>query len=290
MLFKKPKMFIAVAAMLLGWLHMEGALAYVVGIYISQGTAQKSATMNELINHSKHSGVNTFVVDTEHRNSIYAQNVKKITENGIRFVSRITMFPGGGTHAQVTNRAIWAKKLGLAQYAISLGASEIQMDYIRYAAKGNSSAEKATYVKQVIQYFRENLPKNVKLQIDIFGIAAHRPSNTIGQNVRVFAPYLNAICPMVYPSHYEPFLYHATRPYNTVLKSVTALKDQLNGYPQVSVYPYIEIFNYRYPMNRAQRMSYARAQIQAAKDSGAQGYYVWSARNQYGILFDVLKN
>lgn len=289
-MLKKWKAMIAVGIVLLGWLQMDWALAYVKGIYISQHTAQSSKKMNYLISQSKRTGINTFIIDTKFRNSAYARNVKMVRDNGIRFVSRIVLFPGGGTHAQVTNKSIWEKKLALAKYAVSLGASEIQMDYIRYSVKGNSSASKAHNVNRVIKYFRDNLPKNVKLQIDIFGEAAHKPSNTIGQNVVLFAPNLDAICPMVYPSHYEPFRYHATRPYNTVLKSVSALKQQIKGHNHLRVYAYIELYNYRYPMNRDKRMSYTRAQIQAAKDAGADGYYVWSAQNQYDILFNVLKN
>jgi hypothetical protein len=281
---------IAVGILVLGWMHLDLAMAYVAGIYVSQHTAQNTKTMKYLISQSKRSGINTFVIDTAFRNSAYAQNIKLVRSNGIRFVSRVVMFHGGGTHAQVTNKNIWAKKLALAKYAVSLGASEIQLDYIRYSVRGGPSKSKAQNVHRVIKYFRDNLPKSVKLQIDIFGVAAHKPSNTIGQNVALFAPNLNAICPMVYPSHYEPFRYHATRPYNTVLKSVSALKRQLKGNNHVRVYAYIEIFNYRYPMSRAKRMSYTRAQIQAAKDAGADGYYVWSARNQYGVLFDALKN
>lgn len=283
------KTAVVVGILLLGWLHVDLALAYVKGIYLSQPTAENSKKMDYLISQSKSVGINTFVIDTQYRNSTYAQNLKKVHNAGIRFVSRIVIFPGGGTPEQVMNKAIWAKKLTLAKYAVSLGASEIQLDYIRYNVKGGASTQKAHNIKRVIKYFRDNLPSQVKLQIDIFGVAAHKPSNTIGQNVALFAPHLSAICPMVYPSHYEPFRYHAVRPYNTVLKSVEALKRQLKNDKHVQVYPYLELYNYRYPMGRAQRMSYTRAQIQAAKDAGANGYYFWSARNQYGILFDVLR-
>lgn len=276
---------------LLIFIHVSSSLASsVVGIYLSQSTAQNSQRMSYLIREAKASGVNTFIIDTKHRSKRYAQQIQKVRQAGIRVVSRIVMFPGGGTHAQVTNKRIWQKKMALAKYAISIGAQEIQLDYIRYSVKTGASRTKAKYVKHVIQYFRQNLPKHIPLQIDIFGVAAHKPSITIGQDARLFAPYIQAICPMVYPSHYEPFRHHATKPYNTVLKSTEALKRQLRGYPNVKVYPYLELYNYRYPMSYAQRMSYTREQIQAAKDAGADGYYVWSARNQYGILFKVLKS
>jgi hypothetical protein len=288
-MLQRWKVMAAGAILVLGIFSCNIVFAKAIGIYISQHTASSSKKMNYLISRSKRAGVNTFIIDTAFRNTAYARNVKKVRKNGIRFVSRIVVFPKGGTHSQIMNKSIWAKKLALAKYAVALGAQEIQLDYIRYNVRGKSSPSKAQNIKRVIKYFRNNLPSRVKLQIDIFGVAAHKPSNTIGQNVKLFAPYLNAICPMVYPSHYEPFRYHATRPYNTVLKSVSALKRQLRGNSHVRVYAYIELFNYRYPMSRAKRMSYTRAQIQAAHDAGANGYYVWSARNQYGVLFDVLR-
>ncbi len=272
------------------WIFSGQALAFVKGIYISQSTAQNPKKMHYLERESKAVGIDTFIIDTQYRNSRYAINVKNAVKRGFRVVSRIVMFPGGGRHHQITNKNIWKKKLALAQYAIHLGAKEIQLDYIRYSVKTGSSKEKAYHVNKVIKYFRKHLPKHIKLQIDIFGVAAFKPSNTIGQNVKVFAPSIDAICPMVYPSHYEPFRLHAAKPYNTVLTSVDALQRQLQNHKNINIYAYIELYNYRVPMSYAKRVSYTRAQIQAAKDAGAQGFYVWSARNQYDILFDVLRN
>ena len=37
-------------------------------------------------------------------------------------------------------------------------------------------------------------------------------------------------------------------------------------------------------------MAYGLAQMKAAKAAGAQGFYVWSASNEYAILFDILKH
>ena len=93
---------------------------------------------------------------------------------------------------------------------------------------------------------------------------------------------------MVYPSHYEPFRHHAVRPYETIFNSLTALKKQLQGYPDVSVFAYIELYNYRYKLLGEQKINYIRAQIKAVHDSGANGWYVWSPTNHYSPLFQVL--
>ena len=284
------KTLIVIGIMGFSWLGVATAQGYSKGIYISQHMAQNSKKMSYFIKRSKQVGINTFVVDTKRIGSkSYARNIKKMRKNGIRFVSRVVLFPGGGTYSQVNNKSIWKKKLRLAQYAVKLGASDIQLDYIRYNIRSGSSKDKRYKINEIIKYFRANLPKSVKLQIDIFGVVAKRPSHTIGQDARVFAPNVNVMAPMVYPSHYEPHRVHAKKPYKTVLTAVDGLQAQLKKRPNVAVIPWIETYNYRNKMSYAQRISYTRSQIQAARDAGAQGFYVWSARNQYEVLFKAMQ-
>lgn len=271
-------------------LRFNTAMAFERGIYITQSTAQNAKKMRYLIRESKASGINTFIIDAHYKNSRYKKNIRLVKRAGIRYVARIVVFPHGGTRAQVHSKRIWNKRLRLAKYAVSLGANAIQLDYIRYKSSQYPSKQNAKDIYKVIRYFRRHLNgSGVRLQIDIFGVAAHKPSRTIGQNIPMFANAVDAINPMVYPSHYEPFRYHAKRPYKTVLDSVKALRQQLRGYPNVKVNAYIELYNYRYPMSRYKKINYIKAQIQAAHDAGATGWYAWSARNKYALLFAILK-
>lgn len=265
------------------------SIAITKGIYITQSTAQSSKRMKYLIKRSKAVGINTFVIDMYYKNSRYKKNMVLVRRSGIRYVARIVVFPYGGTHSQVTSRKIWEKRWARAKYAIELGASAIQLDYIRYKPSAGWSDRNVRNIHNVIKFFKRRLAgTGVKLQIDVFGVAAHRPIKSIGQDVSIFAQSVDAICPMVYPSHYEPYRHHAVRPYKTVLKSITALKQQIRHYPRVRVYAFIELYNYRYPLSRYQKIKYIQAQIQAAKDGGANGWYAWSARNKYSLLFYVL--
>ena len=263
---------------------------YTRGIYITQSTAQNSAKLNGLIEQSKKYGVDTFVIDlNEKPNRAYTANVKRVIDSGITYVARVVIFPHGGTHAQVTDKKIWDKRLALAKYGAELGAKSIQLDYIRYHAERPGNPEKAKYILKVVEYFKDQLkPYNVSLQMDIFGVAADKPAHTIGQDVGMLATAINAFCPMLYPSHYEPFREHAVRPYSTVYNSVTALKRQLKDHPNVAVYTYIEVYNYRYPLAHEARMKYIAAEMKAAKDAGSNGFYVWSPNNHYAPLFEVL--
>jgi len=282
-------LLICILSFSLSSLWTSTSFSYEKGIYITSGTAQSPKKIDYLIRRAKTVGITTFVVDVYGRNKTYANSIAKIKAAGIRYVARLVMFPYGAKGAQIKNQQIWANRWQRAQYAVSLGANAIQLDYIRYHRGTSPSAENERNVYQVIKFFRNKLRgTGVQLQIDIFGVAAHRPTRTIGQNAVLFAQSLDAINPMVYPSHYEPFRHHAVRPYSTVLNSVQALKKQLAGNPHVKVYAYLELFNYRYPMSYPTKVKYIQAQIQGAMNGGADGWYAWSANNHYNILFNLL--
>lgn len=280
---------ICVFALLFTSLSLAGS-DYHRGIYLTQYTAMNTKKLNYFIQEAKATGINTFVIDTELVSKRYGENMQLLPKNGIRYVARIIVFPGGANAAQLKNKAIWEKKWKLVKYALDLGASEIQLDYIRYSHHTKASDKNAEDVVKVIKYFRNQMSSvnsKAKLQVDVFGIATIKPSVHIGQNLPMFAETVDAINPMVYPSHYEPFLSHSQQPYKTVLDAVTALRENIK--PSVNVYAWIEVFNYRYPMSYAKRVNYIEAEIQAAKNAGASGWYAWSPNNKYTALFDALK-
>jgi hypothetical protein len=270
----------------------HAVFAFSHGIYITEETAVDTAKLNYLITESKKYGIDTFVIDLNGKPSkTYAANVRKVVSNGIHYVARIVIFPRGATHEQVLDKRIWNKRLALAKEAVQLGAASIQLDYIRFRAENPPNPEKAKKILTVVNYFKQELaPYNVTLQMDIFGVAALKPAHTIGQDVGILATAVNAFCPMVYPSHYEPYRDHAVHPYDTVYRSVYALKKQLRNFPDVSNFAFIEIYNYRYSLAPAEKVRYILAEIKATHDAGANGWYVWSASNHYSPLFSILAN
>src|SRR3990167_8243647 len=265
--------------------------AFSRGIYITQSTAENTAKLSGLIAQSKKYGIDTFIIDLQTQpGKRYSANVKKVLESGIHYVARIVIFPYGAKHAQITNKAIWEKRLALAKAAVNLGASAVQLDYIRYEATYPPNPAKAQQVLKVVQYFKNELApyKNVSLQMDIFGVAALKPAHTIGQDARLLSTAVDAFCPMVYPSHYEPFRIHAVTPYETIYHSVASLKKQLAASQNVAIYAYIELYNYRFMMSHAKKIQYIIAEMKAAHDGGANGWYVWSPTNHYAPLFEVM--
>ncbi len=260
------------------------------GIYLTQYSLENTAFLTYLIKNAKAAGIDTFVVDLEKPSNRYRINLDKLKENNINYVARIVMFPEGGTQATIKNPENWQKKYRLVKLAVDWGAKEIQLDYIRYNTKQKPSAENAKDIHTIIQWYKNKLDsQNIPLQIDVFGIASFGESKYIGQNIKLFSESIDAICPMVYPSHYEPFSYHYKTPYETIYNSLTHIKKQFNNDMPIKMYAYIELSNYHYSMNQAQKIAYIKAQIKAVNDAGADGWYAWSPHNRYENLFLILK-
>jgi hypothetical protein len=264
---------------------------HIKGIYLTQYSFENTAFLNYLIKHAKTAGVDTFVVDMEKPSKRYKDNLALLKDNHINYVARIIMFPGGGTPAQIENPAIWQKKYRLVKQAMDWGANQIQLDYIRYNTKQKPSQENAKHVLQIISWYKSKVSgQNIPLQVDVFGIASFGESKYIGQNIKLFSQSVDAICPMVYPSHYVPFPDHFKHPYDTVYVSLKHIKGQFGGDQMpVKMYAYIELSNYHFPMSHQKTLAYIQAQLNAVNDSGADGWYAWSPHNRYDNLFYVLE-
>jgi len=271
-------------------LSTTASAKFVRGIYVTQGSLENTAFLNKLIKNAKAAGIDTFVVDLERPSKRYRDNIALLKENNIKYIARIVMFPHGGTREQVKNPEIWQKKYVLVRQAVVWGASEIQLDYIRYNTKQRPSSQNAKDIAAIIDWYNRKLSsQGIPLQVDVFGVTSLGESKYIGQNLKLFADSVDAICPMVYPSHYRPFDKHYKTPYETVYNSLHLIKKQFNNKIPIKVYAYIELSNYHYRMSTAQRLAYIEEQIDAVHEAGADGWYAWSPHNQYGNLFQVLK-
>jgi hypothetical protein len=267
------------------------SMSFEKGIYINQTTLENTKYFTYLINRAKQVGINTFVVDLELTSRLAQKNLALLKENNIKYIARIIMFPGGGTPEQIASETIRDKKYKLIQAAISYGAQQIQLDYIRYNTKQPASPEHAQTIHKLLQWYKTRLAKqNIPMQIDVFGIASYGEEQHIGHNVKLFSETIDALCPMVYPSHYEPFRQHAVTPYKTVYESIQAIKSQFDKEtPPFKLYPYIELSNYRYPLSQDKKLVYIYAQIKAVEESNADGWFAWSPNNYYDNLFRVLE-
>ena len=259
------------------------------GIYLQQYTAQSPERLERLIDNALDVGINTLVVDLWSRQNNYKKAIKHIQERGLKYVPRIVMFEDGGTREQVNSREIWEERWKLAQFALELGAEDIQLDYIRYSSKTAASPQNALDIREVLRFFKKRInERGARLQIDVFGEVSYAPSLHIGQDMSLFAKEIDAVCPMVYPSHYRPYEEHVQKPYETIHSSLTSIRRQM-GDTQVPVIAYIELFNHRFKLEPQARIDYIRAELRAVREARADGWIAWSAGNRYDILFNVLR-
>jgi len=271
--------------------HRAALNSPVKGIYISQTTLEDRKYLEYLIARSKQVGINTFIIDLNRVSNKYEKNILLVKNAGIKYVARIVVFPFGSDRYKMKSEAYLMSRYRLVEAALTLGADEIQLDYIRYAASNPASPKNAQDVYQVISWFKDKIDNRAMLQIDVFGESSFKESSHIGQNVVVFAPTVDAICPMLYPSHFEPNKEHVKRPYNIINAALESLKSKFPEHkPPFKVYAYIELSNYRNRLTEDQLYGYIHSQIKAVEDASADGWYAWSANNKYDRLFNLMAN
>jgi hypothetical protein len=192
------------------------------------------------------------------------------------------------------NPVNWDYNVDLAIDAAKRGFREIQWDYVRFPSEGRSrpmrfpkkdARSEARVIGDFLRYAREKLrPYDVQVSADVFGLttsAAPDYDLGIGQKLALMTPHLDAICPMVYPSHYHRGEYGIPHPnaspYRTVLRALRDGNERLKGSP-CKIRPWLQDFSLggvRYGPRQV------RAQIQAARDNGIHEYLLWNAANRY---------
>jgi hypothetical protein len=113
----------------------------------------------------------------------------------------------------------------------------------------------------------------------VFGLAATRDLG-IGQRPRYLAPHLDAIYPMVYPSHYSPGEYGIEDPDGhpgaTVQMSLRTFRRALRG-TDVRIVPWLQDFT----LGHTYGLTQVQSQIDAARRMGSAGYLLWNAAGVY---------
>ncbi len=115
-----------------------------------------------------------------------------------------------------TVEANWEYPLALAAEACELGFDEIQFDYVRFPAGRTAEVARATTpttadervaaIEAFLAEARERLHAlGCAISADIFAIVVSSPTDEgIGQRPEELSAAVDAISPMVYPSHYSP--------------------------------------------------------------------------------------
>jgi protocatechuate 3,4-dioxygenase beta subunit len=188
--------------------------------------------------------------------------------------------------------------IAIAEEVAALGFDELQFDYIRFPSDGDVTAivydEEHTRETRsaTIRAFMDRLtaelkPFGVFTSADVFGLTVWvEPYSDmgIGQRVQDIAPYVDYLCPMLYPATFEPRnLGHANpalHPYDVIYRS------QLEAAKRVPVTTKVRPWLQHYSLNGVfYGPEQYQAQRQAADDAGSCGWTFWNAGGKYNVEF-----
>jgi hypothetical protein len=189
---------------------------------------------------------------------------------------------------------VWEYNAAIAAELQARGFDEIQFDYIRFPTDGDNLAN-ARYrwrdagmdmdsaILSFLRHVRSRI--SVPISIDIYGANGwYRTGARTGQEVELLAPYVDIICPMYYPSHFEQdFLAQSPadqRPYRIYYigtgRAATIARNQ------VIIRPWAQAFYLNVSYDRVYyNETYVRLQIEGVRDAGAPGYTYWNNSGRY---------
>jgi hypothetical protein len=187
------------------------------------------------------------------------------------------------------DRRVWDYNVSIAEVAARAGFDEIQFDYVRFPTDGNldeivypGKTKKAPgwVITEFVHYATKRLkPLGVRVSTDLFGLAATRDLG-IGQVPRRIAKYVDAIYPMVYPSHYVDGEYGLESPNaapgTTVEWALSDFRKQMQQ-GKAELIPWLQDFSY----GRTYGLAEVKAQIEAARLMGARGFLLWNPLGVY---------
>jgi hypothetical protein len=187
------------------------------------------------------------------------------------------------------DKRVWDYNVSIAEVAARAGFDEIQFDYVRFPTDGEvdsivfpgkTATPPGWVIAEFVHYATMRLrPLGVRVSTDLFGLAATRDLG-IGQVPRRLAKYVDAIYPMVYPSHFGSGEYGLENPNGapgaTVEWALSDFRQELKK-GNAELIPWLQDFSY----GRTYRLSDVKAQIEAARLMGARGYLLWNPLGIY---------
>jgi hypothetical protein len=189
------------------------------------------------------------------------------------------------------DKRVWDYNISIAEVAARAGFDEIQFDYVRFPTDGDvesivypgkTATPPSWVIAEFVHYASKRLkPLGVRVSADVFGLSATRDLG-IGQMPRRISKYVDAIYPMVYPSHYGSGEYGLedpnAAPGPTVEWSLADFRRELKkGKSKAQLIPWLQDFSY----GRAYGLEDVKAQIEAARLMGARGYLLWNPLGVY---------
>ena len=244
--------------------------------------------------------------------------IKQLHEKGIYVIARNVTFKDkkmyeayGGKYAildKVTNkpwvglpREKWCDpyskfvrdyNIEIARETAKLGFDEIQFDYIRFPTDGLTGRclyryreKDDTFKSEIMGDFLQQARREtgVPVSIDIYGYNAwYRFGNLIGQDIQFISRFVDAVYPMVYPSHFGASFYiryrGLERPYMIVRDST--IRSIYHSRGRTVIRQWIQDWNYNSP---EWGPDYILRQVKGVTDGGGKSYSFWNPGGDHSM-------
>ncbi len=191
-----------------------------------------------------------------------------------------------------TQVADYTKAIALDAY--TQGFDEINLDYVRYPSDGDlkyldlsqvQGSKALTLQKFFVEIDRSLRSQGISVTADVFGLTMSAQNDVgIGQKAELIAPYVDALAPMLYPSHFWNGTYGiavpAAEPYRVIHKSLSdgIAKLEKIGIPKEKLRPWFQDFDL---VGVSYTPELVQAQIQASADLGIHSWLMWDPANTY---------
>jgi hypothetical protein len=185
--------------------------------------------------------------------------------------------------------------ISVAKEAAKAGFKEIQFDYIRYPTDGiigtlvfpeyNGMNGFAIVTDFLREAYKELKPYGVDISCDIYGYTVWFDSlYFVNQQLEGMAQYVDAIYPMVYPSHFSDSLYSSRskerRTYDIIFDSSVKSINRIRKYDTKTIL-YLQDFKWK---SSKMGYDYVNNQIKAAIESDADGFILWDPSSRYSYF------
>ncbi|HEV2017451.1 MAG TPA: putative glycoside hydrolase [Gemmatimonadaceae bacterium] len=202
----------------------------------------------------------------------------------------------GQTWVNPYANTIWEYNFRVAEEAIKMGFGEIQFDYIRFPEPYRSlppqvfPEQRGRTKPQVLAEFlstaRDRFAKlGVRTTADIFGLVTTvGGALEVGQKWEPISQSVDAVLPMVYPSHYPPGSFQLPHPnaspYDVIHIAISRARerDEKLGIKGEHVRPWLQAFSIGMPKYGAHEIE---EQKRAVYDSGYDGWILWEPGTRY---------
>ncbi len=204
------------------------------------------------------------------------------------------------------NEEVWEYNIRIAEEAIVAGFDEVQFDYVRFPEQVGKVDREVVFRNphqetkdQIIQRFLRTATERVHkaggvTSADVFGLTTTAKDGMgIGQKWELLAQEVDAISPMVYPSHYAKGSYGVRypdlQPYRIVKEAIADAKRrndalQRNQEPAAALRPWLQDFTAKWVHpHQTYRREEIRDQIRALEEQGIRQYLLWNPGSSYSL-------